>query len=99
VVRQSWQASVVSTHVSLEGGSALQAEIVLGVWLLKTMSNSGAPPVKAIPVATTVVAWPTTQHGPSAAEPMIPPSMHVPGDVQWLLLPHGRLPSLEQCLV
>src|SRR5262245_2560001 len=51
--------------------------------LLKLRSYSGDAPEKARPVATTVVAWPTTQQGPVAGEP-------VP---VWLF---GPLPAREQ---
>src|SRR5690242_5316241 len=51
-----------------------------------------------MPVATTVVAWPTVQHGPSAATPWTAPAMQEL-EVQSALEPHACVESSLQTLL
>ena len=64
VCDQNWQEFVLSVQLP-PGTAAPQPVTDVGELLAKIRSKSGAPPEKAMPVATTVSVWPTTQQGPA----------------------------------
>jgi hypothetical protein len=87
--------------VQVFGPGELHAVIVAGTSFAKMRSYNGAPPVKAMPLATTVVVWPTVQQGPAGGTPHSAPSTQVPsfggGLVQCAFVKHGRDGFRLQC--